>query len=105
MSYRESREGRYRKEEKYMYLSSDDYKSKKGREDGPRTIAIKMYKEGKTLDQILYALRFFDEENIIGWLLDEFPRTEVMQYYMKNEKRKIMEKRLKEKQKEEVEER
>ena len=87
----------------YHYGAMVEKKKNTERKEGPRAIAIKMYNEGKTLNHILCTLKIFDEEIIIGWFLEEFPREEVMKYYIKYQREKLMQEKLQKRLKEEGE--
>lgn len=94
-NHRVSKDERFNKLDHYGKIINE-YKVKRERTEGPRSIAIKMYEEGKTLEQILAVLGIFKEENIIEWLIEEFSREEIMEYYINCEKQKIIDKKQKE---------
>ena len=92
MGHRISREERFKKQDKYAYIMNESNPQKPvEKTEGPRKIAIRMYKEGKTLAQISSELpRNFSKENIITWLMDEFPNNEIRKYWMADKAKDII---------------
>ena len=97
MGHRISREERFKKQDKYAYIMNESNPQKPvEKTEGPRKIAIRMYKEGKTLAQISSELpRNFSKENIITWLMDEFPNNEIRKYWMADKAKDIIDNNIK----------
>lgn len=97
MGHRISIEEKFRKKDKYAYIMEQSNLQKPVKKtEGPRKIAFRMYKEGKTLSQIYSQLpQNFSKENIITWLMDEFPNDEIRKYWMADRAKDIIDNNIK----------